>query len=87
MDRAVIREKLQVILERSVADSICAIDESMNLQSDLSLDSVDVVTMAIEVESEFRIDLKAAELMSLVLVKDLIDLIERKLALSRTQAA
>jgi acyl carrier protein len=87
MERAVIKQKLAEILERSVGDSVCAIEESMNLQNDLSLDSVDVVTLAIEVQSEFKIDLKAADLMKLVQVKDLIDLIQSKITTSRTQAA
>jgi acyl carrier protein len=87
MDRTVIKQKLTDILERSLSDPVGVIEESMNLQTDLSLDSVDVVTMAIEIQTEFRIDLKAAELMKLVLVKDLIDLIESKVSPSRTQAA
>jgi acyl carrier protein len=87
MERAVIQQKLQEIMERSVGDSIGAIDETKNLQTDLRLDSMDVVTMAIEIESEFRIELKAAELSKLVLVKDLIDLIVSKIPSSQAQAA
>ena len=79
MDRALIKQKLAEILELSVNDSVSAVEESMNLQTDLSLDSVDVVTIAIEVQTEFKIDLKAAELMKLVQVKDLIDLIQSKI--------
>jgi len=87
MDRAQIKKKLVEILERSVGESICALEESVNLQEDLNLDSVDLVTMAIEVQSEFRIDLKATELMKLVRVKDLLDLIQSKVASSQTKAA
>ena len=87
MDRAIIKQKLLEILERSVNEPVGAIEETMNLQSDLSLDSVDVVTMAIEVQAEFKIDLKAAELMKVVLVKDLIDLIQSKVPSSQTRAA
>ena len=87
MDRLVIKQKLTDILERSINDPVGVIEESMNLQTDLSLDSVDVVTMAIEIQTEFKVDLKAADLMKLVTVKDLIDLIESKVAPTRTQAA
>ena len=86
MDRALIKQKLAEILERSVNDEVCAFEESMNLQTDLSLDSVDVVTIAIEVQTEFKVDLKAAELMKLVYVKDLIDLIQSKIP-AKTKAA
>jgi acyl carrier protein len=87
MDRTIIKQKLTDILERSLADPVSVIEESMNLQTDLSLDSVDVVTMAIEIQTEFKIDLKAAELMKLVLVKDLLDLIASKVAPTQTKAA
>jgi acyl carrier protein len=70
-----------------VSEPVANIEESKNLQTDLSLDSVDVVTMAIEIQTEFKIDLKAAELMKLVLVKDLLDLIESKVSPGRSQAA
>ena len=86
MDRALIKQKLAEILECSVNDEVCAVEESMNLQTDLSLDSVDVVTIAIEVQTEFKVDLKAAELMKLVYVKDLIDLIQSKIP-AKTLAA
>ena len=86
MDRALIKQKLAEILERSVNDEMGAVEESMNLQTDLSLDSVDVVTIAIEVQTEFKVDLKAAELMKLVYVKDLIDLIQSKIPV-KTKAA
>jgi acyl carrier protein len=87
MDRAVIKQKLAEILERSVGDNVGPVEETMNLQTDLSLDSVDIVTMAIEVQTEFKVDLKAAELMKLVYVKDLIDLIQCKLPPTQQLAA
>jgi acyl carrier protein len=43
--------------------------------------------MAIEVQTEFKVDLKAAELMKLVYVKDLIDLIQCKLPPTQQLAA
>jgi acyl carrier protein len=87
MDRAAIKEKLAEILERSVGEATCAIEETTNLKEDLNLDSVDVVTLAVEVQSEFRVDIKTVELMKLVLVKDLIDLIQNKSAPGNAAAA
>jgi len=43
--------------------------------------------MAIEIQTEFKIDLKAVELMSWWRSRTLIDLIESKVAPTRTQAA
>ena len=87
MERSAIKKSLADILERSVGEPVCAIEESMNLKDDLRLDSIDVVTMAIEIQSEFKIDLKTPELMRLVTVKDLLDLIQLKIAPTQTQAA
>lgn len=87
MDRTAIKQKLAKILECSVGSPVGVIEESMSLQTDLSLDSVGVVTMMIEIQAEFQFDLKAAEVMNLFAVKDLIDLIQSKMRPSRTQAA
>jgi acyl carrier protein len=87
MEREKIQKTLADILERTVGEAPCAVEEAMNLKDDLRLDSIDVVTMAIEIQSEFRIDLKTPELMRLVTVKDLIDLIQIKIAPEQSQAA
>ena len=87
MDRTTIKNRLAEIVEHNVGELKCAIEETTNLQTDLSLDSVDVVTLAIEIQSEFKIDLKSQELMKIVVVKDLIDLIESKVATNRARAA
>jgi acyl carrier protein len=87
MERNLIKSTLAEIFERSTGESVCNIEESMNLKTDLSLDSIDVVTVAIEVQCEFKIELKTAELMKLVLVKDLIDLIQSKATPAQSRAA
>jgi acyl carrier protein len=87
MDRTAIKNKLAEIVEHNVGELTCAIEETTNLQTDLSLDSVDVVTLAIEIQSEFRIDLRSEELMKIVVVKDLIDVIEAKVAAKQAKAA
>lgn len=80
MDRATLLKTLVEIVERSVGEDIVGIEESKNLKDDLGLDSIDFVSMAIEVQSTFNIELKTDELTGLVQVKDLLDLIQKKLA-------
>ena len=87
MQRDQIKKILADILEQSVGKAVCAIEESKNLRTDLNLDSIDVVNMAIEIQCEFKIDLKTPELMKLVLVKDLIDLIQSKVTPGQHLAA
>ena len=58
MDRTTLKAKLLEIFERCVGDPVGSIEESANLKTDLNLDSIDFVSMAIEVQSEFDIELK-----------------------------
>jgi acyl carrier protein len=87
MDRADLKKTLMDIFERCVGEPVAAIEETTRLKEDLSLDSIDVVSMAIEVQSEFNIDLKAEELTGVVTIKDLLDLILVKLRATENRAA
>jgi len=87
MDRADLIKTLMDIFERCVGEPVTAIEETTRLKEDLSLDSIDVVSMAIEVQSEFNIDLKAEELTGVVTIKDLLDLILAKLRATANRAA
>jgi len=87
MDRNTLKAKLLEIFERCMGDPVENVQDNTNLKSDLNLDSIDFVTMAIEVQSEFDIELKTTELAGIVTFKDLLDLILSKLTASGKQAA
>jgi acyl carrier protein len=87
MDRETIRTALAGILERSIGESVGAVEEATSLKTDLKLDSIDFVAMALEVQSEFEIELNQDEFPGVVLVKDLIDLIQRKQSAVQNRAA
>ncbi len=87
MDRAVVKQKLVEILERSVGEPVAGVEEQMALKEDLGLDSIDLVTMAIEAQGEFNIELSTSELTAVVKIKDLLDLIQAKLPSTQTRAA
>jgi acyl carrier protein len=53
--------------------------DGKNLRTDLSLDSVDVVSIVSQVERRFRIRLSQQDLEKLVTVGDVLDLLECKL--------
>ena len=78
MDRTELLQTLREIVARSVGNEIDEIDESKNLRGDLGLDSIDFVSIVIEIQSQYDIELKNEDLMPLVTVKDLIDLIVAK---------
>jgi len=80
MDRTELLQSLREIVARSVGNEVSEIDESKNLREDLGLDSIDLVSIVIEIQSTFDIEMKNEELMTLVTVKDLLDLISAKVA-------
>jgi acyl carrier protein len=87
MERAAILTKLVEILTRSVGQTIGAVSESTSLKDELKLDSIDLVATALEVQSDFNVEIKNEDFAGIVLVKDLIDLIQRKLPPGQRQAA
>ena len=87
MDRDTIRQKLKDIMDRCVGEAIGTIEETTNLKEELKFDSIDFVSMALEVQSDFDVELKSEEFPDVVLVKDLIDLIQKKLPTSGNLAA
>jgi len=80
MDRTELLQTLRDIVARSVGNEVSEIDETKNLREDLGLDSIDLVSIVIEIQSTFDIEMKNEELMTLVTVKDLLDLISAKVA-------
>jgi acyl carrier protein len=87
MDRSTLKKALLDIFERSVGESVGAVEEDMTLREGLNLDSIDLVSMAIEAQTAFNIELRAEELNGVITVKDLLDLIQAKLAANPSQQA
>ena len=78
MDRASLRQTLLEILENDTGNSYPNFEDSLNLRDGLGLDSVDVVSMIMQIESRFRVRLRSEELESIRTVGQLLDLIEGK---------
>ena len=68
---AVAREKLDINVE---------LRQDMRLVEDLALDSIRLMTLAMEVEDRFRICLDEEDEESIVTVADLVTVVGRKLA-------
>jgi acyl carrier protein len=79
-DRDAIRKTLIELLEAETAEKHPDLDESRNLRDELGLDSVDVVSVVMQIESHFRIRLTQQELEKVIRVGDLLDLIQAKVA-------
>jgi acyl carrier protein len=87
MDRTVLLKALVDVLHRSVGKQIGDVAENTRLKEDLCLDSLDFVAVAVEIQCEFDVELKTEEFPSVVVVKDLLDLIQAKLESRYNSAA
>ena len=79
MDRAVLSEALRDLYNEDTAASLDVLSEDVDLIADLGLDSVDVVSLIMQVERQFRIRLTSGELNQVRTFGDLLDLVVVKL--------
>jgi acyl carrier protein len=86
MDRNAIRRALTQQLEEDKGERVENMDDTVVLREGLGLDSIDVVTLVINIQSRFGIELKSEELEKIVTVGDLLDLLQVKLDHTRTAA-
>jgi acyl carrier protein len=78
MDRAALLRSLGEILENNQGEPFNDLDENTVLREGLGLDSVDVVTLVIEIQDRFGIHLSSNELEDIQMVGDLLDRLESK---------
>lgn len=71
-------EKLKSILIESIGDKGVEITENTVLISDLGLNSLDLVNLAVSVEDEFDIEIPDRAIKELKTVKDVISFIEKQ---------
>ncbi len=79
MDRATIIEKLTDIVCRNLGIDREEIDLESNIREDFDADSLDMVDIIMDVEDEFNVEVPDEVLDELVLVKDVVDHIERNM--------
>ena len=81
-DRETLRRTLIDLLEADTGEKYTDLQESANLRDGLGLDSVDVVSVVSQIERQFRVRLTHEELEKLVTVRDVLDLLQEKVAAS-----
>lgn len=87
MDREQLKLELAQILEESVGEEYPDLQESSTLVDDLKLDSVDILSTTIEIQSRYGIVIESTEIANISSVGDVLDLITRKIAATRKNAA
>lgn len=80
MDRSALLQALKEILEEDRGETYSSFDESVSLREGLGLDSVDLITMVMQVQDRFRVVLTSEELETIVTVGDFLDLMQNKLS-------
>lgn len=79
MDRTELAVTLRELLEYETGEKYPDLDESVNLRSGLELDSLDVVSLVLHIETKLKIDIESEELKDTQTVGDLLDVLQAKL--------
>lgn len=77
--RESIRQQLLVIVENETGQVPPPLEDHMKIREELGLDSVDIVSLVMQIEGHYRIRLAQAELMQSQTVGELLSLVESKL--------
>ncbi len=86
MERKALLQTLKDLLEEDRGEKFESISEDATLREQLGLDSVDLVTLVMQVQDKFRIVLASDDLEKIVTVANLLDLLQAKIG-QRAQAA
>lgn len=78
MNRDEVRNALKIIFEEETNESLPSLADDAVLAEDFALDSVDLVSLLMRVESHFQVRLTNAELTESHTVGALIDLVSSK---------
>lgn len=72
--------KVKEILAYQACIKVDEVNETDKLESDLNMDSLDMVEATMEIEEEFDIEISDAESESVKTVQDAIELVEKKVS-------
>jgi acyl carrier protein len=87
MDRADLKKQLVAMLEDNVGKTFDEVGDDQDLRGGLGLDSIDLVTLVIELQSKFNIVIPSEELTKIQKVGDLLDVMQARLAGPSHQSA
>lgn len=87
MDRQELRGVLASLLEETTGEPHDEIAEELDLQEGLGLDSVDMFSLIVEIQSTLKIKIASEDLATVITVGDLLDVLQSKLEASRSASA
>ncbi len=80
MDRQDLRQVLTELLEDTTGETYPEVMEDQDLQEGLGLDSVDMFSLIVEIQTKLKVKIASEDVTSIVTVGDLLDLLQNKLA-------
>ena len=80
MERTALRQAMLELLEEETGQKHNVLDEAVNLRDGLGLDSVDLVSLVIQIQTRFHIQISSEELEQVARVADLLDVVQARLA-------
>jgi acyl carrier protein len=79
MERQELKAVLLEMVENETGEKLSELSESADLRRGLKLDSLDMVSLILEIESRLKIAVRTEELQQLSTVGDLLDVLHKKL--------
>jgi len=80
MEREALRQAFRETIETDRGEKLPGLDDTMNLRTDLGLDSVDFVQLLFFIQSEYGVVLESKDVENIVHVGELLDLLQARLA-------
>jgi acyl carrier protein len=80
MDRSTLRSTLLELMQQETWESFEGISDDVNLRTGLKLDSVDLLSMALQAERKLGVAIHSRDFESVNTLGDLLDLLQSKLA-------
>jgi acyl carrier protein len=87
MDRTALRKTLIELLEAETGTRYEDLNDDIVLTEGLGLDSIDLVSLIVQIENRFRIKIATEELRSISKVGQMLDLLQAKLAVQQPTEA
>jgi acyl carrier protein len=87
MDRQELRRVLTELLEETTGEPRDEVAEEQDLQEGLGLDSVDMFSLIVEIQSKLKIKIASEDLATAATVGDLLDVLQTKLAARAASSA
>jgi len=87
MDRQELRRTLTELLEETTGEPRDEVAEEQDLQEGLGLDSVDMFSLIVEIQTKLKVKIASEDLATVATVGDLLDVLQAKLTASSVSAA